>query len=69
MNLFSDNRRIIKNNFLNIIFPVTVVVPLPLPVPLPVPLHVPLPESLELYDEYILQDIIEESNPMIIKTK
>lgn len=64
MNLFSDNRRIIKNNFTNIIFPTTVVVPLPLPLP--------LQESLELklYDVYEpeYQALIEESNPMI-KTK
>jgi hypothetical protein len=63
MNLFSDNRRIIKNNFLNIIFP-TVVVPLPLP------LQESLELKLELYDVYEpeYQAVIEESNPMI-KTK
>lgn len=61
MNLFSDNRRIIKNNFLNIIFP-TVVVPLPL--------QESLELKLELYDVYEpeYQAVIEESNPMI-KTK
>ena len=61
MNLFSDNRRIIKNNFLNIIFP-TVVVPLPL--------QESLELKIELYDVYEpeYQAVIEESNPMI-KTK
>ena len=64
MNLFSDNKRILKNNFKSIIFPSTVVVVVTTPVHLPLPLS----ESVELYDEYILQDIIDETNPMI-KTK
>jgi hypothetical protein len=67
MNLFSDNRRIIKNNFLNIIFPTKVVVPLPLPLPLQESLEL----KLELYDVYEPEyqaGIEEESNPMI-KTK
>jgi hypothetical protein len=65
MNLFSDNRRIIKNNFLNIIFPTTVVVPLPLPLPLQESLEL----KLELYDLYEpeYQALIEESNPMTMK--
>jgi len=67
MNLFSDNRRIIKNNFLNILFPTTVVVPLPLQLPL----QESLESKLELYDVYepeYIQSVIEETNPMI-KTK